>query len=362
MKLKTFIILSFIIFSYLLSGSSKAEPRRVLLEFSTGVWCGYCPCGDSIITHHILNQYPQTIVLAYHGPANSASDPFSYFNGNDIISLIGYTAYPLAIFDRQSGAPMDFDYNWPDTCAVRYQRSPNSAISLVLTAKAYNTTTRVLTATLDATALQTLSGQYKITYVISENNIVYPHSSYALCGYNGTITNYVNNWVVRNIVNGATGENLNAGTWNQNQVITKQISTTIDASWVAENCNLVIFAYKDSTMLRAATVEQGALQSVTNPLGINGLPQIPSEFRLEQNYPNPFNPVTHIKYSVPKTGKVSLRVYDVLGNLVEILAEGNLSAGVYNAEFDGSALSSGIYFYTLEAPGFKETKKLSLIK
>jgi flagellar hook assembly protein FlgD len=69
-----------------------------------------------------------------------------------------------------------------------------------------------------------------------------------------------------------------------------------------------------------------------------------------------------MKYSLPKSGKVSLKVYDIIGNLVMTLADGNLNAGVYNAEFDGSNLSSGIYFYTLEAEGFKETKKLSLIK
>src|SRR5438552_2955909 len=113
--------ISAILLILFISISSHAEPRRLLLEFSTGTWCGYCPCGDSIILHHILPQYPQTIVLAYHG-ANS--DPFLNFNGNNIISLLSINAYPLACFDRQSGPGLDYDYNWPETCAVRYQRTP----------------------------------------------------------------------------------------------------------------------------------------------------------------------------------------------------------------------------------------------
>ena len=101
----TFVILTLFVSLYVRILDS--EPRRVLMEFTTGAWCGYCPCGDSIITNFILTAHPQTVVLAYHGPPNTSSDPMSFFHGNDIITITGYTAYPLAIFDRQSGQPMD---------------------------------------------------------------------------------------------------------------------------------------------------------------------------------------------------------------------------------------------------------------
>ncbi len=351
--------LTLVLFIFLISSPAQSGPRRVLLEFSTGTWCGYCPCGDSIIEHNILTQYPQTVVLAYHG---SSTDPFKNFNGNNIISLLGITAYPLAVFDRQSGPPMDFDYNWPETCAVRYQRTPNSVISIDFTAKDYNTSTRVLTASVNATALENLTGQYKINYVITEDNIVYPQNFYALCGTAGYHNDFIHYWVVRNMINNATGENLNTGNWNQNQTITKTINTTLDTGWVADNCNLIIFIYKDTPPLISSTVEQSTLQSVTNPLGVNGSLKIPSDYRLEQNYPNPFNPTTHIIYAIPKGGNVSLKFYNVLGNEVTTIVNGYMKAGVYNAEINGSNLASGVYFYTLKTNEFVSTKKMLLIK
>jgi len=340
--------------------SLEAGPRRLLLEFSTGTWCGYCPCGDSIILHDILPVYPQTIVIAYHG--GGGGDPFINFNGNSIIGLLSINAYPLAVFDRQSGPGLDFDYNWPETTAVRYQRTPNSLIDVVLTSKDYNVSTHELSATVNSTALQNLTGQYKITYVIIENNINYQQNYYALCGIPGYHTGYIHYWVCRNIVNGATGENINSGNWNQNQTITKTVTTTLEPSWVAANCNLIVFVYKDASPLYAATVDQTTIQSVTSPLGIETWGEVPDRFALEQNYPNPFNPVTRFKYSVPQAGNVSLKVYDILGNVVAVFADGFMIAGKYNAEFDGSSFASGIYFYSLAAGDYKETRKMMLIK
>lgn len=338
----------------------ESGPRRLLLEFSTGTWCGYCPCGDSIIAINILPAYPQTIVLSYHG--GGGGDPFVNFNGNSIIALLSINAYPLAVFDRQSGPGLDFDYNWPETTAVRYQRTPNSLIDIVYASKTYNSGTRELSATINSTALQNLTAQYKITYVLLENNINYQQNYYALCGQPGYHPNYIHNWLVRNIINGATGENLNTGNWNQNQTIQKTVTTTLDASWVAANCNLVVFVYKEATPLYNATVEQSTTQSVTAPLGIETWGEIPESFSLEQNYPNPFNPYTRFKYSVPRDGDVSLKVYDALGNEVAVFTDGFMKAGQYNAEFDASSLGSGIYFYTLSAGDFKQTRKMVLIK
>ena len=89
---------------------------------------------------------------------------------------------------------------------------------------------------------------------------------------------------------------------------------------------------------------------------------LPSNFALAQNYPNPFNPTTMIEYSVPRNSSVTLKVYNVLGQVVSTLFSGVQHAGNYTATFDGSRLSSGIYFYRLEANGVSITKKLMLLK
>ena len=89
---------------------------------------------------------------------------------------------------------------------------------------------------------------------------------------------------------------------------------------------------------------------------------IPIEISLNQNYPNPFNPTTIISYQIPEPGFVSLKIYNVLGKEITTMVNEKKSAGEYKAEFDGSKLSSGIYFYKLFANGFSIGKKMMLLK
>jgi len=88
----------------------------------------------------------------------------------------------------------------------------------------------------------------------------------------------------------------------------------------------------------------------------------PTGYNLAQNYPNPFKPSTQISYSIPGSEQVSLKIYDVLGNEVASLVDGIQSAGSHTISFDASKLSSGIYFYSLKAGNFLETKKMVLMK
>ncbi len=89
---------------------------------------------------------------------------------------------------------------------------------------------------------------------------------------------------------------------------------------------------------------------------------LPVKFRLFQNYPNPFNPATTINYSIPKASFVTIKVYDVLGKEVAALVNEEKPRGNYKLEFDAGKLSSGIYFYRMQAGGFVETQKLLLLK
>ncbi|HQH55914.1 MAG TPA: T9SS type A sorting domain-containing protein, partial [Candidatus Marinimicrobia bacterium] len=87
-----------------------------------------------------------------------------------------------------------------------------------------------------------------------------------------------------------------------------------------------------------------------------------SKFSLAQNYPNPFNPTTQIKYTIPYDARVSLKVYNTLGQEVANLVDGTQSAGEHIVTFDSKNLAGGIYFYTLKSEGVNITKKLVLIK
>ena len=93
----------------------------------------------------------------------------------------------------------------------------------------------------------------------------------------------------------------------------------------------------------------------------------PEAFVLEQNYPNPFNPVTLIRFAVPETGEISLKVFNTRGQLVRKLAEGNFEPGFHQVYWDatgtdGKAVSSGVFFYQLTGKGFTEIKKMVLLK
>ncbi len=91
-------------------------------------------------------------------------------------------------------------------------------------------------------------------------------------------------------------------------------------------------------------------------------PLTADQFQLAQNYPNPFNPTTVIQFSIPKRTNVSLKIYDVLGQEVVNLVNQEMNRGVHRVNFDGAQLSSGIYFYQLQAGNFIQTKKMLLIK
>jgi hypothetical protein len=89
---------------------------------------------------------------------------------------------------------------------------------------------------------------------------------------------------------------------------------------------------------------------------------IPTEYGLDQNYPNPFNPSTTINYQLPQKNHVSLKVYDILGNLVSDLVDQEMEAGYYSVNWNANQLASGIYIYRLISGSFVSTKKMILMK
>jgi hypothetical protein len=90
--------------------------------------------------------------------------------------------------------------------------------------------------------------------------------------------------------------------------------------------------------------------------------EVPLRYDLLQNYPNPFNPSTIISYKIPKTSKVSLKVYDINGRLISILFEGTQNSGNYITQFDGIKLASGIYYCRLSADNFTKINKMVFLK
>ncbi|GAB4286578.1 MAG: hypothetical protein Kow0098_01940 [Ignavibacteriaceae bacterium] len=103
-----------------------------------------------------------------------------------------------------------------------------------------------------------------------------------------------------------------------------------------------------------------SLSSTDTPKVFNST--IPESYSLEQNYPNPFNPKTSIHYQIPEATNVKIVVYDILGNQINTLINEYKQAGFYEVSFDGNNLPSGVYFYSIEAGHFSDTKKMILAK
>ncbi len=118
-----------------------------------------------------------------------------------------------------------------------------------------------------------------------------------------------------------------------------------------------------NSMLSSGTIYLDDIQvnGIVTGIGEN-LADVPNSFTLDQNYPNPFNPTTVISFQLKKAARVSLRVYDVLGREVATLVNEREDVGSHAVTFNGDNLSSGVYFYRLEAGSYIATKKMLLVK
>ena len=90
--------------------------------------------------------------------------------------------------------------------------------------------------------------------------------------------------------------------------------------------------------------------------------EVPIGYSLLQNYPNPFNPVTKFKFSIPVSGNVSIKIFDISGREVTELVNKSMQPGTYEADWDATLFSSGVYFYSLHANDFVQTRKMVLVK
>lgn len=150
------------------------------------------------------------------------------------------------------------------------------------------------------------------------------------------------------------------------QVFQATNSITVGPNFVITNTGTATLDAPSVTLRNLVFVVQGGklyLLSETTSVDVESEDtSIPIEYGLSQNYPNPFNPATNIKYSVPEISFVTIKLYDVLGNEVTTLVNEEKEAGNYKIDFDGSRLSSGIYFYKMQTEKFVEIKKMILLK
>ena len=138
----------------------------------------------------------------------------------------------------------------------------------------------------------------------------------------------------------------------------------ISYSFITKSGTAVEIVANDTTSPNNGTIQvkDGVAWSISGITGVENEDQIPTQYSLSQNYPNPFNPSTTISYQLQTSGRVTLKVYNILGDELATLVNEEKSAGSFDVKFDASQLSSGIYFYKLQTGNFVETKKMILMK
>jgi len=145
---------------------------------------------------------------------------------------------------------------------------------------------------------------------------------------------------------------------------------TISYSFLTKSGSVVEIVANDTTAPNSGIIQtDGATWSISGAVSVEDEDQIPTQYSLSQNYPNPFNPSTKIKYTIPsitlsgvEESFVTLKIFDVLGNEIATLVNEEQPAGSYEVNFSATDLTSGIYFYKLQAGSFVETKKMILIR
>jgi len=146
-------------------------------------------------------------------------------------------------------------------------------------------------------------------------------------------------------------------------------STNDGTSWTEVNTglmeNVVYTLVVSGTNLFAGTYANGVWKRPLSEIitSVEFLSaNVPAHFSLEQNFPNPFNPVTTITFSLPSKSFVTLKIFDPLGKEVSVLLADELTPGTYSRQWDAGTFSSGVYFYSLRAGSFSETRKLILLR
>lgn len=326
--------------------------KLVLMENYTSSTCPPCASNNPQLRAWINTNWNNGLVaISYHmnwpSPGNDPMYAYNPTQNTERRTYYGVNSIPYGKMEGNQtyiGSPFPFA-NMQNT--FNAYRSGTSPLSVHVTdQRVSNGDSNVATVTV--TNLSTLpAGSYYLKVFVIENfitNITPPAT-------NGETEFH---HVFRRALPTTTGTaiSLAPGTY------TFEFRYKIDPLWTNNEIYTLAFVQNDVDKLIMNTYRAGMTLTAIDPYSN----EVPVNYSLEQNYPNPFNPTTNIKFNLPKNEHVTLKIYDMLGNEIKTLVEGNQQAGKYNITFDASGLSSGVYFYTLKTGSFAETKKMMLVK
>jgi hypothetical protein len=256
-----------------------------------------------------------------------------------------------------------------DTLERRYIESWGTPVVIEVDLKTYDPENRMVNLTLtmnNDSYSSDLQGTYWYHVMVTEDNIIKPHSTWPHCSTPNTPPHepqmdmlYVNDWVTRKLIYLSEGRYLVGPTWPYHQEITISDTFSIDHAWVSENCNIVVNVYKKVESLYQSPV----MQAIKIPvMGSSGL----SDGNFKENelitiFPNPATNMTNIHFSLLKNGTCSLDIYDFKGQNIKNLLHGNIRKGIYNVELQTNEIPSGTYLLVLETSKGTTSEKLIIL-
>lgn len=335
------------------------EPK-VLLDHFTGTWCIWCPYGADTLAA-LKNRYGNKIeVASYHN-----RDAMSTGLGDLFTQALLVPGYPTGsvnrtLFDDQSSVAIS-RFVWENKVNMLLNETM-SPVSITVTDKTYNPTTKETTCKVRVFFHQTVNAQVNLSVIETESGFNYTQKFTPDGANSQNLTPYIHKNVVRTMHPDELGINLNTGSSFLTQSAVVKDIAFISADSAAENARLIFVVYKmDGTDISSVLQVHGeklldGISAIDNTL------PVASGFALRAAYPNPFNPSTTVSFDVPQASWVRIVATDVLGRVVRTLAEGEHMPGVHTVQFDGSGLESGNYFLTMQAGSFVQTRTITLVK
>jgi hypothetical protein len=350
MKLKLQILSVLAILLFISSLSFSQVTRKVLFEEGTNASCGPCAANNPILIAFLQANPVNTQSIMYHAswpgvdpmysanPTQNTERIVTYYNMNS--SGVPYCNCDGIIQDIWPFSNTAF------TNAMNTRMAVTSLIGITVTDE--RITGDTVKSTIQLNIVSNLpTGNYKLRVMAIEKKIIYSVPP-------GTNGETIFNTVFRRAYPNTDGILIptTAGTYNYTYKYKRE------SAWIDSAIYTVAFVQNDNNKEVINSAKGTYIPTGIGNTG-NG---IPSEYSLSQNYPNPFNPSTIINYSIPVSGFVTLKVYDLLGREVATLVNGNAPAGNYSVDFYAGNFSSGLYFYKLESGSFSDTKKSVISK
>jgi len=324
------------------------EREMVLLEIGTGTWCPYCP-GAAMGAEDLIENGCDVAVVEYHN-----GDSYQNNDGVIRINYYGISGYPTAVFDginRIIGGSYDqsmYSYYLP---IYEGRKAINSAF------------------TIDIYGYNNGNYYYLTVRVHKVASIPYENMTLQVALTESGIQEYWQgqdhlNDVERLMAPNANGSMLD---FSSEDIRDIEVNFTFTSGWEFANCELIAFIQNadDSEILQGTKM----MLSDLTPLGVDDNDQValPTETKLGNNYPNPFNPATTVDFSIRDAGYYEVAVYNVIGQQVKTLVEGELESGQHSVVWDGkdasgSDVASGVYFYRLVGSDFESARKMILLK